>query len=39
MSELIYLALTSLDGFIEDEQGSFEWAMPDAEVHGFVNDI
>lgn len=39
MSKLIYLAITSLDGFIEDEQGSFDWAMPDAEVHDFVNEI
>lgn len=39
MGSLVYVALTSLDGFIEDEQGRFDWAMPDAEVHGFVNDL
>lgn len=39
MSKLIYAALTSLDGFIEDPQGRFDWAMPDAEVHAFVNDL
>jgi len=39
MARLSYTALTSLDGFIEDEQGSFDWAVPDAEVHGFINDL
>ena len=32
MAKLIYTALTSLDGFIEDAQGGFDWAAPDAEV-------
>ena len=39
MGELVYLMLLSLDGYIEDPSGSFDWAAPDAEVHGFVNDI
>lgn len=39
MSKLIYAAITSLDGFIEDEQGSFEWAVPDEEVHSFINAL
>jgi len=39
MAKLIYAALTSLDGFIEDEEGRFDWAVPDAEVHEFVNDL
>lgn len=39
MAKLIYMAITSLDGYIEDEQGRFDWAMPDAEVHAFVNDL
>jgi dihydrofolate reductase len=39
MAKLIYTALTSLDGYIEDEEGRFDWAMPDAEVHTFVNDL
>lgn len=36
---LTYSALCSLDGYIEDPDGDFMWAAPDAEVHGFVNDL
>ncbi len=39
MARLIYTAITSLDGFIADEGGSFDWAAPDEEVHAFVNDL
>ncbi len=39
MGKLIYSAITSLDGFIEDEDGQFDWAAPDEEVHAFVNDL
>jgi dihydrofolate reductase len=39
MPKLIYLAITSLDGYIEDRDGSFAWAEPDEEVHTFVNDL
>ena len=39
MGKLIYLALGSLDGYIEDEAGRFDWAEPDEEVHTFVNDL
>jgi dihydrofolate reductase len=39
MAKLIYAALTSLDGYIEDEKGRFDWATPDPEVHAFVNDL
>ncbi len=39
MAKLIYSVLASLDGYIEDETGSFDWAAPDAEVHAFVNDL
>jgi dihydrofolate reductase len=39
MAKLSYTAITSLDGFIEDENGKFNWAMPDPEVHAFVNDL
>ncbi len=39
MTNLIYSAIASLDGYIEDEQGRFEWAAPDEEVHSFVNDL
>jgi dihydrofolate reductase len=35
---LIYSAICSLDGFVEDADGRFDWAMPSAEVHAFVND-
>lgn len=37
MANLIYTALVSLDGFFEDRTGGFEWAMPDAETHAFIN--
>ena len=39
MARLIYTAIASLDGYIEDEQGNFDWAAPDEEVHAFVNDL
>jgi len=39
LARLIYLAIASLDGYIEDETGSFDWAAPDDEVHAFVNDL
>ena len=39
MAKLIYWAIASLDGFIEDEHGTFAWAQPDDEVHAFVNDL
>src|ERR1700761_9095245 len=39
MAKLIYAAITSLDGYVEDQSGNFDWAVPDAEVHGFVNDL
>ncbi len=39
MAKLIYAMLMSLDGYIEDETGRFDWAMPDEEVHSFVNDL
>jgi dihydrofolate reductase len=39
MAKLIYSAIASLDGYVEDEQGRFDWAAPDAEVHAFVNDL
>ncbi|WP_375430739.1 dihydrofolate reductase family protein [uncultured Friedmanniella sp.] len=38
MARLIYAGITSLDGYVADADGSFAWAMPDAEVHAFVND-
>ncbi|HET9153941.1 MAG TPA: dihydrofolate reductase family protein [Solirubrobacterales bacterium] len=39
MAKLTYSAIASLDGYVEDEDGSFDWAMPDEEVHAFVNDL
>ena len=39
MTKLIYSAIASLDGYVEDEQGRFEWAAPDDEVFAFINDI
>ena len=39
MAKLIYSAITSLDGYIADEDGNFGWAAPDEEVHSFVNDL
>ena len=37
MAGLIYMAISSLDGYIEDASGAFDWAAPDDEMHGFVN--
>lgn len=39
MARLIYAAITSLDGYVADDSGSFDWAAPDEEVHAFVNDL
>jgi dihydrofolate reductase len=39
MAKLIYSAVTSLDGYVADQEGNFDWAAPDEEVHTFVNDL
>ncbi len=39
MARLIYSAITSLDGYVADEDGNFDWAAPDEELHAFVNDL
>jgi dihydrofolate reductase len=39
MAKLIYSAITSLDGYVADEAGNFDWAVPDEEVHAFLNDL
>jgi dihydrofolate reductase len=39
MARLIYTAITSLDGYVNDAGGKFDWAAPDPEVHAFVNDL
>ena len=38
MARLIYTAIASLDGYVEDADGAFDWAAPDEETHAFVND-
>ena len=38
MNRVRYGAITSLDGYVADESGNFDWSEPDAEVHQFVND-
>jgi dihydrofolate reductase len=38
-ARLIYSVIASLDGYTADENGYFEWAAPDEEVHAFVNDL
>jgi len=39
MANLIYSSIASLDGYVADEQGNFDWAAPDEEVHAFVNEL
>jgi dihydrofolate reductase len=39
MAKLIYSAITSLDGYVADQDGNFDWAVPDEEVHRAVNDL
>jgi dihydrofolate reductase len=39
MGKLIYTALASLDGYINDGQGAFDWAEPDSDVFAFVNEL
>ena len=39
MGKLIYGITTSLDGFVADENGNFDWAVPSEEVHACVNDV
>jgi dihydrofolate reductase len=39
MGKLIYAAIASLDGYVEDQEGRFDWSTPDEEVHAFVNDL
>ena len=39
MAKLIYLMNTSLDGYVEDPDGNFDWTEPDEEVHTFINDL
>ncbi len=39
MARLLYAAICSLDGYVSDTSGDFDWAAPDHEVHSFVNDL
>ena len=39
MAKLIYSAIASLDGYVADADGNFDWALPDEEVHAFINDL
>lgn len=39
MAKLHYTAITSLDGYVADADGRFDWSEPDEEVHAFVNDL
>jgi dihydrofolate reductase len=39
MAKLIYSAIASADGYVEDATGDFQWAAPDEEVFGFLNDL
>jgi dihydrofolate reductase len=39
MAELVFAAITSLDGYVADDSGNFDWAAPDETVHAFVNDL
>jgi dihydrofolate reductase len=39
MARLIYSMIASLDGYVADEDGNFDWAAPEEEVHAFVNDL
>jgi dihydrofolate reductase len=39
MGKLVYTAITSLDGYVNDATRAFDWAAPDEEVHAFVNDL
>lgn len=37
MGQLIYSAIASLDGYIADAEGNFDFAMPDDDVHRYAN--
>jgi len=39
VAKLINSAIMSLDGYIADEHGNFDWAEPDEEVHAFINNL
>jgi len=39
VAKLVYTAITSVDGYIEDAEGRFDWGAPDEEAHAFINDL
>src|SRR4051812_18756297 len=39
MAKLLYLTNVSLDGYIEDQQGSLDWSLPNDEFFAFVTDL
>lgn len=39
MAKLIHAAITSLDGYVEDADGRFDWAVPDERLHAYVNEL
>jgi len=39
MAQLIYTGITSLDGYVADTDGNFDWSAPDEDVHAFINDL
>ena len=38
MSKLVYINSTSLDGYVEDETGAFDWVISD-QVHAFITEL
>jgi hypothetical protein len=39
VAKLVYSTIASLDGYVADEDGNFGWAVPNEEVHAFINDL
>ena len=39
MAKLVYGTNTSLDGYIEDANGDFDWSEPGEDLHRFFNDL
>ena len=39
VARLVYAAIASLDGYVADESGGWDWSVPDPEVHAAVNDL
>jgi dihydrofolate reductase len=39
MAKLFYSSIMSLDGYVADKDGKFDWAAPDEEVHTYINDL